>query len=441
MTKTLRRVGVGVGAWIMCVAVACGGEDDGATIPDVDAAFDAPSLDGATKPDATTSIDSSTSADAGSEKDATLAEASTLDASADTSDATLSADAFDGATNDAMNDATSDGPVDAGSEASADAASDAALDAGLDANDPFADAMYTTGRIPDSKDEVGRDPDGGNIPCPLDASAPGYGQDCTYHINVPTFTLYGGGVARDNITGLFWSQGAPDGGVTYDEAAQFCTDLNTQGLGGYHDWRLPTAREAVTLANSGQNGQGLDQAVFGSFSNAAIYTQTGFSAGVAWVLGGNYPVMFGYSKSTSFSGTHCVRGGTVPASTYAASLSGDSVTDLATGLEWQKLPPATGGDKKTWGAAIAYCENLTLDGHSDWRLPNYKELFSLVTFSGTSPAINAVFSNTVPDVYWSSTPVPIFAAAAYALNFSNGSAELTYPQGDAHYVRCTRGPE
>src|SRR4029079_457664 len=105
MTKTLRHVGVVVGAWIMCVAVACGGEDDGATIPDVDAAFDAPSLDGATKPDATTSIDSSTSADAGSEKDATLAEASTLDASADTSDATLSADAFDGATNDAMNDA------------------------------------------------------------------------------------------------------------------------------------------------------------------------------------------------------------------------------------------------------------------------------------------------------------------------------------------------
>jgi hypothetical protein len=52
-----------------------------------------------------------------------------------------------------------------------------------------------------------------------------------------------------------------------------------------------------------------------------------------------------------------------------------TVTDTGSGLMWQK---ATAPGTYTWQAALSYCENLSLAGHSDWRLPNRNELESLV---------------------------------------------------------------
>jgi hypothetical protein len=46
------------------------------------------------------------------------------------------------------------------------------------------------------------------------------------------------------------------------------------------------------------------------------------------------------------------------------------VVDEATGLMWQKGEPS----EKTWQAAMDYCSNLSLAGHSDWRLPSLEEL-------------------------------------------------------------------
>ena len=44
-------------------------------------------------------------------------------------------------------------------------------------------------------------------------------------------------------------------------------------------------------------------------------------------------------------------------------------------LVWQN--PSAGGTR-TWPNAITYCDSLTLDGHSDWRLPTISELRSLI---------------------------------------------------------------
>ena len=76
-----------------------------------------------------------------------------------------------------------------------------------------------------------------------------------------------------------------------------------------------------------------------------------------------------------------------------------TVTDNCTGLMWQKeTPPA----EYMWDEAIEHCENLELAGHTEWRLPNIRELQSIVDCGRFYPAIDPVFGG-ITDWYWSST--------------------------------------
>lgn len=54
---------------------------------------------------------------------------------------------------------------------------------------------------------------------------------------------------------------------------------------------------------------------------------------------------------------------------------GDVWNDSDSGLTWQN-PPAT--EEMDWNTAMNYCDNLSLKGYSDWRLPSISELRSLV---------------------------------------------------------------
>lgn len=55
-----------------------------------------------------------------------------------------------------------------------------------------------------------------------------------------------------------------------------------------------------------------------------------------------------------------------------------TITDLATGLMWKKKDSGYG---MVWREALAYCEDLTFAGYDDWRLPNAKELQSIVDYT------------------------------------------------------------
>ena len=73
-----------------------------------------------------------------------------------------------------------------------------------------------------------------------------------------------------------------------------------------------------------------------------------------------------------------------------------TISNLATGLMQQKADDVKGRD---WQEALAYAENFELASHSDWRLPNAKELQSIVDYSRSpqttsSPAINTIFGTT-----------------------------------------------
>ena len=114
--------------------------------------------------------------------------------------------------------------------------------------------------------------------------------------------------------------------------------------------------------------------------------------------------------------------------------SGDIVTDNASTLQWQDDAV---GSTMTWESAITHCEGLTFDNHSDWRLPNKKELLSIVDYSTYNPAIRSAFINTTSSNYWSSTTYASSTSYAWGVRFSNGYTYVSI-KGNNWYVRCVR---
>ncbi|MBT4286834.1 MAG: DUF1566 domain-containing protein [Deltaproteobacteria bacterium] len=117
--------------------------------------------------------------------------------------------------------------------------------------------------------------------------------------------------------------------------------------------------------------------------------------------------------------------------------NGDStVTDNTTRLIWQQQDD---DGTRIWIEALSYCEGLSLASNSDWRLPNIRELESIVNASTSSPAINSTyFPNTNSSTYWSSTPNAPNSGHAWFVSFSDGRVSYSGKSG-SYYVRCVRG--
>ncbi len=112
-----------------------------------------------------------------------------------------------------------------------------------------------------------------------------------------------------------------------------------------------------------------------------------------------------------------------------------TVTDNGTGLMWQQ---ATDNGTYTWEQALAYCETLDIAGHTDWRMPNAKELVSLVDSSRTNPCIDiSYFPVTFSARYWSSTTERNSTGRAWFVAFAFGYLQ-GYVKTGANYVRAVR---
>ena len=107
-----------------------------------------------------------------------------------------------------------------------------------------------------------------------------------------------------------------------------------------------------------------------------------------------------------------------------------TVTDTCTGLMWQKDTADVngdgeisegrgGGDQVRWCEALAYCDNLSFAGHDNWRLPNVRELQSVVDYGRSHPAIDPVFG-AASWFYWSSTSVANDPRDAWSVVFNDG---------------------
>lgn len=98
-----------------------------------------------------------------------------------------------------------------------------------------------------------------------------------------------------------------------------------------------------------------------------------------------------------------------------------TVTDNLTGLMWTKDAQQISGTM-TWQAALDACNSLDYAGYDDWRLPNLREMQSVVDY-GQYPVLppGHPFINTALDVYWtSSSRAAASPAVAWIVNLSDG---------------------
>ena len=71
-----------------------------------------------------------------------------------------------------------------------------------------------------------------------------------------------------------------------------------------------------------------------------------------------------------------------------------TITDHATGLMWTKVD---GGSPMNWEDALAYAEDLDAAGYDDWRLPDAKELQSIVDYTRAPDATETAKRATAID--------------------------------------------
>jgi len=122
-----------------------------------------------------------------------------------------------------------------------------------------------------------------------------------------------------------------------------------------------------------------------------------------------------------------------------------TVTDNLTGLTWEQKTAVTEQNLYTYSEAINYCENLTLGGRDDWRVPTRKEYSTLLNLGRVSPALDTTYFpyfNNYEIYYWTSSPYRIDPSKMWTVQISFGTIDK-YPYGDEVWplkVRCVSGP-
>jgi hypothetical protein len=119
----------------------------------------------------------------------------------------------------------------------------------------------------------------------------------------------------------------------------------------------------------------------------------------------------------------------------------ETVIDNITGMIWQKRSV----EVLSLEVAIHYCEDLTSDESSDWRVPNIKELASLLDDEAPTPCLDDNLFDNNCSIYWSSTTFPIVInnrIQRWVIQFSTARITLYHNlAGSPLFVRCVRGPE
>ena len=133
---------------------------------------------------------------------------------------------------------------------------------------------------------------------------------------------------------------------------------------------------------------------------------------------------------------------------FAYSNSGSEVIDSTTGLTWRRCAEGMTWDSNsctgnatlfTHEGALAQAK-IQSSPEKPWRLPNIKELASLVDNSRNNPAIDLVaFPNTPPtSTFWSSTPYAADSTYTWYVFFYYGQVSYNYRGNRYHIVRLVR---
>ncbi len=295
-----------------------------------------------------------------------------------------------------------------------------------------------------------------------------YGQDASYDGNQPAYTDNGDGTVTDNVTGLMWQQSADlngDGVINVaDKLSQMeaVAGADTFSLAGYDDWRLPSIKEAYSLfmftGEDPSGYQGTDtenlipfintdyfhidygdtdageRIIDAQFASTTIYVSTTMNGdetmfGVNFVDGRikGYPTgpMPGQTEDKQFYVLY-VRGNESYGLNDFQDNGDSTISDVATGLMWQQYDSEMGMD---WEDALAWAESRNSAnylGYNDWRLPDAKELHSILDYNrspatSNSASIDPVFQCSQIIDEGGEVNYPSFWSSSTHANMQNGA--------------------
>lgn len=286
------------------------------------------------------------------------------------------------------------------------------------------------------------------IPCP-GPGQPFYGQDAQYTSNPMSFTkLDSNGnplpdsatsweMVKDNNTGLIWQKSDDQNDTTartWQEALNYCANLD---LGQYMDWRLPKHRELLSIIDYGTFLPAIDTVFFPACKLSFYWSSTENARDdlYAWRIGFETGDSISKGYKTEHWNVRCVRGAQIALGEFHDNGDG-TITDLNTGLIWQQDDQTL-----TWQQSLSYCEELPLANNDDWRLPNIRELQTLVDDTRTGEyALAPVFSRG--GTYYASTTSARSLFLAWAIDFFFPGGETLFAsknEDSVALVRCVRG--
>jgi murein DD-endopeptidase MepM/ murein hydrolase activator NlpD len=295
-------------------------------------------------------------------------------------------------------------------------------------------------------------------------------------------TPINGDVIVDQLTGLMWTKNVnlPDIYKNWFWAIDYAAGMNngTYQNFGYTDWRLPNVNELESLINDGEphsaawlNSQGFNDVQSGSYWSSTTDATGAYRVGGAWNVSMPNGAFYIYPEK-SFAYSSCtwpVRGGldgtiNLPKTGQTTSYynwddgdlekgvgwpsprfydnGNDTVTDNLTGLIWTKnANPA--GTYMNWQQALDYVKTVNTGGYTDWRLPNKKEMRSLIDYSQFIPPLpqGNPFTNVVSGgYYWSSTTLANDPCFAWVVDMQYGAVSVDNGYGFAKWYDCFAWP-
>lgn len=245
------------------------------------------------------------------------------------------------------------------------------------------------------------------------------------------------GIVTDLTTGLIWELQDPNT-TDYFFDLEYCENST---LGDFDDWRLPTTMELITILDY----SGVNPAIASVFDGARKDSYFTSTVAVwdpeweAWVVDFRNGTTGGMTDLDEIKASvRCVRGGAPKAGERFFAKS-ETVVDTYTDLEWERS--SASNISRTYASSRERCENLTLGGHSDWRLPGIKELATLLDLRDEELAMNpALFGGTGTTegnrYYWSVRERD-GTGNAYAIHVGSGHIQLR-PKQNTQLSRCVR---
>ncbi len=283
--------------------------------------------------------------------------------------------------------------------------------------------------------------DGAEMTCAADGEALS-GQDADAADGAAmSYADNGDGTVTDDVTGLTWQQVPSAEDMTWQEAVDYANELE---LGGYDDWRMPSTKELYSIADFSEGWPYLDTGYFSLASGeitkdeqywtSDYYVGTTVEGGEDAAFGVN--AVTGHIKAYSAEATgpvggkyiRAVRGDTYGENSFVDNADG-TVTDEATGLMWAQ---SDDGVELDWADALAYANDSELGGYDDWRLPNVKELQSIVDYGRSPSASDPDAVGAAIDDVFTSTPMTNEAGDSdYGYYWTSTSANFT--SGEPYY--------